>query len=136
MSAESNALSNQNAGGGLCCTDLLACPFCNAEKVMAEGSETRMAMVCQKCLARGPEVNVEEGRDAAIQEWNKALRHPPTPRTKWKCDNCGMIASHVWYSSSKRFVWKHIGTKGRRTALKLKPCDRIRPVQANGPDQR
>jgi hypothetical protein len=110
---------------------LLACPFCNAEKVMAEGSEKRMAMVCQKCLARGPEVNVEEGRDAAIHEWNKALRHPPTPATKWKCERCGMTVAHVWYGTAKRFVWKHIGTKGSRLNKLKTACDRVKPVQAN-----
>lgn len=57
-------------------TEPLPCPWCGDEKIMAEGTETRMAMVCQKCLARGPEVNVPEGRGAAVLEWNKAIAKP------------------------------------------------------------
>lgn len=129
-------LANDAQRGSHCgCSDLLACPFCGSEKVMAEGSEKRMAMVCQKCLARGPEVNVSEGRDAAIHEWNKALRHPPTPRTKWKCERCGMTVAHVWYGTSKRFVWKHIGTKGSRLQKQKTCCDRVKPVQVQANDK-
>lgn len=131
MSDQISTTMERTAIPPLVSTDLLACPFCNAEKIMAEGSETRMAMVCQKCLARGPEVNVGEGRDAAIHEWNKALRHPPTPRTKWKCERCGMTVAHVWYGTAKRFVWKHIGTKGSRLNKQKTACDRVKPVQAN-----
>lgn len=48
------------------------CPWCHGEKIMAEGSDTRIAMVCQKCLARGPEVPVSEGREGALRAWNKS----------------------------------------------------------------
>jgi len=90
-----------------------------------------MAMVCQKCLARGPEVNVEEGRDAAIREWNKAIRQPTNPQQRFKCETCGLYVAHVWYGTSQRFVWKHLGIKGKRRA-----CAALKVGQANEKGQR
>lgn len=46
------------------------CPWCKSSKIMCEGNESRIAMVCQKCLARGPEVPVSAGRYLALKEWN------------------------------------------------------------------
>lgn len=49
------------------------CPWCGSEKVMAEGSANRLAMVCQKCLARGPEFQKTDGENWAIalKLWNQ-----------------------------------------------------------------
>jgi hypothetical protein len=49
----------------------LPCPWCGSDRIMAEGTLSRMAMVCQTCLARGPEVLVWLGRAAALKAWNK-----------------------------------------------------------------
>lgn len=110
---------------------LLACPWCGSEKVMAEGTDKRMAMVCQKCLARGPEVNVNEGRDWAIHRWNKAIRPPTTPKATFKCENCGLPAIHIWYGTAGRWRWRHQGIKGKRLA-----CKQLKVGQANAADQR
>lgn len=115
MNAE-NDQPNQNALPESSCSALLACPWCDSEKVMAEGTDKRMAMVCQKCLARGPEVNVTEGRDVAIREWNKALRRPHE-KTRYECERCGMTVALIYYGTNGKYRWKHIG--GKR---KQKPC--------------
>jgi hypothetical protein len=46
------------------------CPFCGSSRIMAEGTLARMSMVCQDCLARGPEVASSFGRVAALTAWN------------------------------------------------------------------
>ena len=51
------------------------CPWCGSVAVMAEGTDTRVAMVCQKCLCHGPEVRSALGRPGALRAWNK--RKPP-----------------------------------------------------------
>jgi len=49
---------------------------------MVEGSETRIAAVCQKCLARGPEVEASKGRDKAIEAWNLRTLYFSQPERK------------------------------------------------------
>jgi len=58
------------------------CPFCRSDKIMVEGSETRIAAVCQKCLARGPEVEASKGRDKAIEAWNLRTLYFSQPERK------------------------------------------------------
>lgn len=105
-------MSNPENGSAVASGAVLACPWCDDEKIMAEGSETAMAMVCQKCFARGPMVNVESGRDAAIAEWNKAMRQP-RQKTRYECERCGMTVSLVYYGWLKVRKWKHVGGKSR-----------------------
>lgn len=47
------------------------CPFCGSVRIMAEGTLNGVAMVCQDCLARGPEVASSFGRVAALTAWNR-----------------------------------------------------------------
>lgn len=108
---------------------LLACPWCDSEKVMAEGTDTRVYLVCQKCLARGPEVTVAEGRDGAIREWNKALRQP-RKETRYVCERCGMTVALVHYMWSGIHRWRHVGGKTKLKSCGLPP--KVRQANAAG----
>lgn len=89
--------------------DVLCCPWCASDKIAAEGTTERISMVCQKCLARGPEVNAGEGRDAAIKAWNVRYGCQPNPPHRsegWVCARCGVTVSHAVYYGKER--WKHV----------------------------
>ena len=127
-SAEAND-SRTASDKAVVCKELLACPFCDSEKVMAEGSETVMAMVCQKCFARGPMGDVEAGRDAAIAEWNKAMRQPHQ-KTRYECERCGMTVTLVYYGWLDVRKWKHVGGKSnpKRICCGLPPKVKIKTL--------
>lgn len=67
------------------------CPWCRSVKILAEGRPVgdmhRVAMVCQTCLARGPE---------RMGEWHDA---PAEARRAWN----GMFESELQYELSKVF---------------------------------
>jgi hypothetical protein len=103
---------------------ILPCPWCGSEYIFAEGTVKRMAMVCQKCLARGPEIRVEAGRDAAVREWNGRVPLPQyqTLARRWICKTCGNTVAQATYGSggpNPRTAWKHVG--GKRST----PCCRL-----------
>lgn len=51
-----------------------SCPFCGGKKIMAEGKTEIIAMVCQQCLARGPELHSPYLEPKyAIASWNKRM---------------------------------------------------------------
>jgi glutaredoxin len=57
-----------------------SCPWCKSEKIMAEIYQGRGFMVCQKCLARGPEINIDKTKSykynysQIINSWNYTLK--------------------------------------------------------------
>lgn len=69
-------------------SSLKHCPFCGSAKIMAEGSDTRVAMVCQTCLARGPEVPLLQHCNGGREEWNaRAIKwHPASEPPNHKLD--------------------------------------------------
>ncbi len=52
------------------------CPFCGKLKIMAEGDDRCIAMVCQRCRAHGPFVLKSDGRKMALAFWNQRKPHP------------------------------------------------------------
>lgn len=51
------------------------CPFCGAAKIMSEGGDRDIKMVCQRCLAHGPTIFMgksfmPEYRKEAVDTWN------------------------------------------------------------------
>jgi hypothetical protein len=62
------------------------CPFCRSDKIMCEGTLRRVAAVCQKCLARGPEVESRGAnpRDRAVEAWNTRTLYFVEERNKQK----------------------------------------------------
>ena len=69
------------------------CPWCRSNKIMAEGSDTRIAMVCQKCLCRGPEVPASEGRAGALRAWNKSkAKLTPSARSRIPIDELRQLS--------------------------------------------
>lgn len=76
-----------------------SCPFCGSLKLLCEGvANKRAAVVCQKCLAKGPEVN-ETGETTlknAYMAWNGGIGKkfskvecPVCKRTK-PVSSCGL----------------------------------------------
>lgn len=60
------------------------CPFCGSSWVTCEGNAICCWMVCQKCLAAGPEVDTNSSHvpwDVAMKLWNqrKCKRHVKEP---------------------------------------------------------
>lgn len=71
-------------------TEIKNCPWCGSTKIMCEGYlcgdfVVRCAMVCQKCLARGPEISVNNKnrnkKQPALKVWNKRYDDPPERNT-------------------------------------------------------
>jgi hypothetical protein len=95
------------------------CPWCQSEKIMAEGTDKRIAMVCQKCLARGPEVPVSMGREGALRAWNKhKTKFKPSRRSRIAIDELRQLAKRyqlthaILFATDYRKV-SHVVTFGR-----------------------
>lgn len=84
---------------------ILQCPWCKSFKIMAEGTDRRIAMVCQGCLARGPEIDAALGRDVALREWNERSRgkfsivYCPTCGVRTRVSGCGIWPHRDWKNS-------------------------------------
>jgi len=70
---------------GLAEPTLLACPWCHSTKIMAEGNGGGkgrvLAMVCQRCGARGPEDRNANGyATIARMNWNNQYWHDEIKR--------------------------------------------------------
>ena len=68
-----NPLAKLKAPTGVSSMRLLGCPWCGSEKIMSEGNQTGsvIAMVCQRCGARGPEDRNARGYDTIARiNWN------------------------------------------------------------------
>lgn len=88
------------------------CPFCRSLKIMAEVHGSRIAMVCQKCLARGPECDYKVGREDALLRWND--RRNFAKHSRVQCPSCGKIVSQ-----SQCGLWPHRDERtGKRCAVK------------------
>jgi hypothetical protein len=72
------------------------CPWCKSVKIMAEVNGNCVVMVCQKCLARGPEIHRRPdvsstvARNIALSAWNDR-NHGKFSRLK--CPDCGRLIS-------------------------------------------
>lgn len=68
-----NPLDKPKSPTGVRSMRLLGCPWCGSEKIMSEGNQTGsvIAMVCQRCGARGPEDRHARGYDTIARiNWN------------------------------------------------------------------
>lgn len=76
---KSKRTQKQQAPAALDSMRLLACPWCHSTKIMAEGNQNGrvIAMVCQRCGARGPEDRNARDGHAGIARiyWNDQYWH-------------------------------------------------------------